>query len=178
MSTPSDIVITQPGKVPELDAPVAAIMTHAVQTCSIADPLNEAARLLWETNCGALPVLGSDGTLAGMITDRDICMAGYTQGGALGTLSVASTMSHQVFSCSPEDSLERALTLMQEKQVRRIPVVRDLGKLVGIISLSDIARWATASPARRLEAAAPILDALSVLSGPVRMTVARATAAE
>src|SRR5687768_5751005 len=59
----------------ELSARVQTLMSTSVQSCAPSDSLNRAAQIMWETNCGAVPVLASDGTLVGVITDRDICMA-------------------------------------------------------------------------------------------------------
>jgi CBS-domain-containing membrane protein len=75
-----------------------------------------------------------------MITDRDICMAAYTQGKLLANIPVTSCMSRAVFGCKPTDDLEAAEKLMQTKKVRRLPVVDENGKLAGIISLDDLAR--------------------------------------
>ncbi len=73
----------------KLDAPVKSIMTRDVRTCSPDDSLNVPAQIMWEVNCGAVPVL-ADGRALGMITDRDICIAGYTQGQPQIGCSVAS----------------------------------------------------------------------------------------
>lgn len=129
---------------PDFTAPVRSIMTVGVMTCEPNDSLNRAAQLLWDTDCGALPVLTSDGTLVGMITDRDICMAAYSQGCTLTAATVQSAMSRGVLSCVLEDTIERALELMRYRQLRRLPVVHPDGRLAGIVSLADIARFARA----------------------------------
>jgi len=77
-----------------------------------------------------------------MLTDRDVCMAAYTQGVSLTGALVTSAMSKQVFSCAPEDDVGSAEKLMREKQTRRLPVIEAGGQLVGILSLNDIAREA------------------------------------
>jgi CBS domain-containing protein len=126
----------------DFKAPVRSIMTAGVLTCEPGDPLNRAAQLLWDHDCGALPVLTSDGKLVGMITDRDICMAAYSQGCALAASTVQSAMSHEPLACQVEDTIERALELMRYRQLRRLPVVQPDGRLAGIVSLADIARFA------------------------------------
>ena len=78
-----------------------------------------------------------------MLTDRDICMAAYTQGRPLGEMQVSSAMSRQLFSCRPEDSLAKAEEIMRTNRIRRLPVIDADRHLVGILSLDDIAREAT-----------------------------------
>jgi CBS domain-containing protein len=123
---------------------VKAIMADAVCTCSPDDTLNGAAQRMWDRDCGAVPVINSDGTLAGIITDRDICMAAYTKGLPLDAIHVKDAMARHVHTCNPEDTLARAATLMAEAQVRRLPVIDAEGRLVGIVALADIARGASA----------------------------------
>jgi predicted transcriptional regulator len=123
----------------ELAAPVKTLMKQAPQTCAPDDTLNRAAQIMWELDCGAVPVVGMDGHVAGIVTDRDICMAAYTRGQPLAAMSVESAMSKRVYTCSPEHSVGHAARLMALKQIRRLPVV-EAGKLIGVLALSDIAR--------------------------------------
>jgi CBS-domain-containing membrane protein len=94
---------------------------------------------MWEEACGSVPVVDADSRLVGFLTDRDICMAAYTQGRPLGELKVDRAMAKSVVSCKSEDDLERAAQLMRENSLRRLPVVDDRGVLVGLLSLGDIA---------------------------------------
>ena len=89
-------------------ASVRSIMTSKVHSCSTSDSLNRAAELMWETDCGIIPVTEQEGVV-GLITDRDICMATYTQGKGPAEIAVSSAMSSQVYGCSPDDSLGDAL---------------------------------------------------------------------
>jgi CBS domain-containing protein len=100
---------------------------------------------MWEHDCGVVPVLGEgNGTarVVGMITDRDICMAAYTQGRRLEEIAVSSAMSREVLSCRPTDALAVALKIMETNKLHRVPVVDQEDRIVGIISLADIAREA------------------------------------
>jgi CBS domain-containing protein len=81
-----------------------------------------------------------------MITDRDACMAAYTQGLPLQSIPVSRAMSRQVFSCRPDQALEAAEKLMAEKQVRRLPVLDGEGHALGVLSLNDVAREAASRP--------------------------------
>jgi CBS domain-containing protein len=118
---------------------VEELMTREVASCSSSATLNTAARLMWEHDYGCAPVV-ADGRVVGMITDRDICMAAYTQDRPLSTLPVSHAMSKDVYSCSPDDPLAVAERIMRERRVRRLPVIDAKGHLVGILSLNDIAR--------------------------------------
>jgi len=117
------------------------VMTPQVHACQVGDTLNRAAQLMWENECGCVPVIESDGTgaVAGMITDRDICMATYTQGKPLFEIPVATAMAHRVISCHPDDEVLRVEALMRMNRVRRIPVLDERGQLKGIVSLDDLA---------------------------------------
>jgi CBS domain-containing protein len=121
---------------------VRDLMVTDVKICAEFSSLNTAAQLMWDNDIGCVPVLDKDGRVIGILTDRDICMAAYTQGAALTGALVTSAMSKQVFSCAPDSDLAFAEKLMREKQVRRLPVIDAQGRLVGIISLNDIAREA------------------------------------
>jgi CBS domain-containing protein len=124
---------------------VADVMTKDVGTCAPDQLLNEAARVMWERDCGVVPiVLGGDSRqVVGVITDRDICMAVYTKGRSLSEISIGEVMSTKVASCTGADDVSAAEATMQRSQVHRLPVVDDSEQLVGIISLADIARAST-----------------------------------
>jgi CBS domain-containing protein len=104
--------------------------------------VNRAAQIMWEADVGCVPVVDAENRVVGMITDRDIAMAAYTQGRALEAISVESAMATQVYTCSPGDDVSSAEERMQKFQVRRLPVVDSAAKLVGIVSMNDIAREA------------------------------------
>jgi CBS domain-containing protein len=121
---------------------VKKLMITEVGSCPSGDHLDKAAQVMWELDCGCVPIIDPDSKVVGMLTDRDICMATYTQGRALEDISVSSVMSKEVYSCSPEDDLTVAENIMENKQVRRLPVIDNEGRLVGLLSLNDIARRA------------------------------------
>ncbi len=121
---------------------VSELMTREVRTCDRHDSLNRAAQLMWENDCGSVPIVDSELKVIGMLTDRDICMAAYTQGVALARISVGSVMSCDVSVCAESDNITSAAERMRERQIRRLPVVDQAQRLVGILSMSDIAREA------------------------------------
>lgn len=121
---------------------VKEVMTREVRSCHLSDSMNTAAQIMWEIGCGVVPVLDENEKLVGMITDRDICMAAYASGKPLRDLPVKAATSKEIWSVTQQDSLWAAEALMQTKAVRRLPVVDAGGRLVGILSLHDIAREA------------------------------------
>ncbi len=118
---------------------VEELMSKPAVTCCVTDNLEVAARLMWEYDCGALPVVGDDGRVVGMITDRDVCMGAYTKGRALHEIPVSVAMVPRVFTCRPDDAVPFAEALMADRKVRRLPVVDDDGRPLGLLSLDDLA---------------------------------------
>src|SRR5271157_6296237 len=104
---------------------VGELMTRKVKACRPEDMLNTAAQLMWENDCGCLPVVSAngDGKVLGMLTDRDICMAAYTQGRRLFEMPVATAMSHRLIACLVGDDLKTVEELMHESHIGRMPVV-------------------------------------------------------
>ena len=156
---------------------VEQVMTTDVMTCRPGDNLNSAARIMWEHDCGCVPVVDDNERVVGMITDRDICMAAYTQGRPLQALGVAGAMSRSVCCCKPADRLETAEELMRTHQVRRLPVMDDQGRLVGILSLGDLARQAKPGGARKGKSAVGVADIGQVLNTISQPHPAKASAA-
>ena len=120
---------------------VQELMKTVVAVCGPQDNAQHAAELMWRDDIGCLPVVDADQQVLGMITDRDICMAAYTQGRELASIPVASAMSRTVHACTPDDSIAVAEELMRKHQVRRLPIVQN-GRLAGILTLNDVARFA------------------------------------
>jgi CBS domain-containing protein len=77
---------------------VGQIMTRDPQTCRASDPMTRAAQIMWDADCGCVPIVDDDGKPIAVITDRDVCMAAYTRGLPLSTMSVASAASSRVIS--------------------------------------------------------------------------------
>ena len=117
---------------------VRELMTTGAKVCRLIDNLSEAAGLMWENDCGILPVLAEGGTVVGLITDRDICMAANLQNRNLWNIAVEDVISGDVYACKPEDDIRSALNIMQENKVRRLPVVAEDGTLAGILSMNDV----------------------------------------
>ena len=118
---------------------VRDLMTSGVASIDSDDSLSSAARMMWECDCGVIPVT-REGRVLGVITDRDICMASWIRNQPLSELRISDSMSRELFSCSPDDNVSVAERLMQSRQIRRLPVIDREGHLVGILSLADIVR--------------------------------------
>jgi CBS domain-containing protein len=120
---------------------VAELMTRNTTSVRAEQTLADAAQLMWDCDCGALPVVDDTGSrVVGMITDRDICMATWSRGAPPSAIGVTEAMSQNLAHCSEDDSISRAEAIMQSNQVRRLPVLDGEQRLIGILSLADIAR--------------------------------------
>ncbi len=118
---------------------VSEIMSGRVVTICQDEPVIAAARLLKRMNLGALPVTDHSGRLRGMLTDRDIVLRCVASGADARELRVADIMTRGVVTAEPETEVAEAARTMGGGQVRRLPVVEG-GKLVGMLSLADMAR--------------------------------------
>ena len=118
---------------------VADVMTRGVRTMSPSDTVVKAAQAMDELNVGVIPVCEGD-KLVGMVTDRDIVVRGVAaQQGDLQNMKLADVMSGNVRCARAEDDVDRVLGEMAEAQIRRLPVVDGNQRLIGIVSLGDIA---------------------------------------
>lgn len=125
---------------------VGDVMTRDVATCHAVDTLERAAQRMWDRACGSLPVVDDRRRPVAMITDRDVCMAAYTQGKSLAAMVVASAMSGRIFTVDEDAPLDVAQRLMRLHCIRRLPVVDRDGMLVGILSIADVAANARIGP--------------------------------
>ena len=124
---------------------VREIMTSDVKACRPETNLAEAVKLMWDRDCGVLPVVKSDGKVSGMITDRDICVAMVTRGQTADRITVSDVTTGKAYTCSPDDDAVVALQTMKMQRVRRLPVVDAQGRLRGILSLNDVLTHAGAA---------------------------------
>jgi CBS domain-containing protein len=126
---------------------VKDLMTTALVICTPWDTAEKAARLMETHGIGAIVVVAdpSDPLLEGIVTDRDLCCGVIATGKNTDLVQVADLMTFVPITCGPEDTLEACEELMQEGQVRRIPVVNTRGRCVGIVAQADIALHAPAS---------------------------------
>lgn len=114
------------------------VMMGTPYYCGLGTNLGSAVELMWNGNCGFLPVVDTEGRVTGVITDRDICIALATRGFPAGEVKVEDVITRNLFSCRPDDDVHTALQTMREAKVRRLPVIAPDGGLVGIVSMDDL----------------------------------------
>jgi CBS domain-containing protein len=150
---------------PDIDGiRVHELMTRRVSTVHPASSVERAARLMEDCDCGALPVVGDNGVLVGVVTDRDIAIRVVARGRDVRNAIVADCMSERVFACYADESVAECMRQMARHRVRRMPVVDDRGRLVGIVSQSDLARHASHRPVTRERDA--MIDVVGAVSEP------------
>ncbi len=148
---------------------VEQLMSRPALTCGMNETLNRAAQVMWEADIGCVVVLDHE-KLVGVITDRDICMAAYTRGASLSQVSVGEVMTRNVAVVRVDDRLGMAEALMRSKKVRRLPVVDERDGVVGLLSLTDVARAAQQQRGKRVPDVAgdEVLSTLGAICEPRR----------
>jgi CBS domain-containing protein len=116
---------------------VQDLMTKDVFRASPQTNAAAAAEIMWNTNCGALPIV-EGGTLVGIVTDRDLFIALGTQNRRPSDLEVREVMCPNPVCCAPGDDIRQALKIMANEKIHRLPVVNESGSLSGILSLDDV----------------------------------------
>ena len=124
---------------------VRDLMTVPVLRIAPEEPVEVAARTLAQYNIGALPVCGRDGSVYGMVTDRDLVTRCMAAGKSPRTTTVQEVMTKEVYAASPGMEAAQAAWIMGQRQIRRLPVV-DNGRLCGVVSLGDLAAQEEVAP--------------------------------
>ena len=117
------------------------VMTKNPICCLPDDNVAKVAEMMKRTNIGSIPVVENEQTrkLVGIVTDRDLAMKIVAEGRDAKSTKVAAVMTHKVVTCHPDDDLQKALAAMSEHQLRRIPIVDNNNKILGIIAQADVA---------------------------------------
>jgi CBS domain-containing protein len=119
---------------------VRELQTSNVKTVSPDTDLAVVAKLMWEGDCGAVPVVTDDRKVIGMITDRDICIAAATRAKPPAEIRAGEVITnHGVHAVKPDDDVRVAMRTMRKHKVRRLPVVDREQRLAGIVSINDLA---------------------------------------
>jgi len=118
-----------------------SVMTKNPTCCQPSDSVMKVAQWMKRENIGSVPVIENNETrkLVGIVTDRDLALKVVGQGEDPKTAQVESVMTYKLVTCRPEDDIQKALDLMSEHQLRRIPIVNEENKILGIISQADVA---------------------------------------
>jgi CBS domain-containing protein len=116
-------------------------MTKNPVCCLPNDSVAKAAELMKSGNIGSIPVVENEQTkkLMGIVTDRDLALKIIAEGRDAKSTKVETVMTHKVVTCHADDDLQKALDAMTEHQLRRIPVVDNDNRIVGIIAQADVA---------------------------------------
>jgi CBS domain-containing protein len=157
---------------------VQDVMVSTPKSCRSETNLGDAAEMMWNQQCGILPILDSEQRVVGVVTDRDLCLALGTCARLPGDVTVGEVTTGKVYACKPDDDIHAALAAMKEKKVRRLPVLDARGKLAGILSMDDVVLHAQASrPGQDSELSAEdIVDTLRKVYEPALPQVMSKTA--
>jgi CBS domain-containing protein len=139
-------------------------MTAEPRTCSLDTNLAAAAALMFEGDCGILPVI-DHWTLVGVVTDRDLCIALGTRDMRASEIAVREVVQGPAYTCAPDDDVHAALETMKQHRVHRLPVVGFGGTIVGVVSMNDIIL--TSDPRKPIRDT-DVVSALQGICGPHR----------
>lgn len=118
---------------------VTDVMQRSVKLCGVNTTLETAGVTMWESDCGALPVVDDSGRVIGIITDRDIAVTAALNHRPLWEMKCGELVeSRPLYTCRPNEDIKQALKTMWAQKVRRLPVIDDDGRIVGILSVDDI----------------------------------------
>lgn len=117
---------------------IEEIMTPNPACLKVTASVKEAASLMRSENVGDVLIIEEDGTMCGIVTDRDIAVRAVAEGADPATTALARLCSRDVTALAPDDDEERAIEVMRTHAIRRVPVVED-GKPVGVVSIGDLA---------------------------------------
>lgn len=150
---------------------IRQIMTPEPRTCHPDMTLAAAAGLMWDTDCGFLPVV-ENGRLVGVLTDRDISVALAVRSARAADMKVGDIAGRTVWTCRPEDDLRAALAVMKAHRVRRLPVVGTSGAVLGVVSMNDLVLAAGPNAAVRSDEVVETLKAICAHHLPARSAAA------
>jgi CBS domain-containing protein len=148
------------------DVRAGDIMTRGVVTVYPWETVERAARLMGGCDCGILPVVNNNGHLIGMVTDRDIALRIIARGIDPRHTRVGECMSEDLYTCHEYDSIESCMRRMARHQIRRLPIVDDYDRVIGIISQGDMAWFASMHPGHGNRRA--VADLVCAVSEPQR----------
>lgn len=121
---------------------IEEVATFDVRACGPDSDLAGAAQIMWDCDCGVVPVIDEDRRVVGMLTDRDICIAAATRGARPSEIQVRDVMTRDVAACQAGDDVRTVLQSMRNHRVRRLPVLDGDGRLAGIVSMNDLVKYA------------------------------------
>lgn len=117
---------------------VKKIMTADAGFCFAEESLSRAVEIMWQRDCGSVPVVDAEMKVVGMITDRDIAVAVNMKNKKASQIKIGEVIGNIVFTCLEKDDAEDALKKMRRAKIKRLPVVNENNALVGVISIADL----------------------------------------
>jgi len=146
---------------------VKDVMTRDPRFCGPKDTLAQVVEAMWEGDCGILPIVDKTNRVTGVITDRDVALGLWRKDRAPRDLRVDELPLARLYSCAPTDDVDDALRIMRRALVRRLPIIDENEKLVGIISMDDLARHVKeADGAKNGLTAQKVAEALKAICSP------------
>ena len=121
------------------------VMTPSPACCTADTPLEQVAKMMVQNDCGEIPIIDHSDQLVGVVTDRDIVCRVVAEGKTPIGFPAEKCMSQPVVSVRSDESLDSVLSTMEKNRIRRVPVVDEQDRLVGIIAQADVA-WAGKPP--------------------------------
>jgi CBS domain-containing protein len=131
---------------------VEDVMTTRLHNCKSGETLEHAAKIMWDHGCAEVPVIDDDGFLVAMVSDRSALLCAYTQQKPLAQIAVTSAAPRTFRVARAGESLDVALERMRKHDERCLPVVDAAGRLIGILSITDIIRATSLQGEPRLSA--------------------------
>lgn len=131
---------------------VREAMHEGVEWVGPDTPLGELAHKMRDEDIGAIPI-GENDRLIGMVTDRDIVIRGFIDGRDISSLTARDVMTEGIIYCRANEELGDALRIMEEKKIRRLPVINEDKRMVGILSMGDVSSAASRELAGELASA-------------------------
>ncbi len=131
---------------------VREAMHEGVEWVGPDTSVNDLARKMREEDIGAIPI-GENDRLIGMVTDRDIVIRGFVDGRDTSGLTARDVMTEGIFYCRANEELGDALRIMEDKKIRRLPVIDENKRMVGILSMGDVSSAASHELAGELASA-------------------------
>lgn len=139
---------------------VKDVMCKNVVSCNASSNLDEVAKMMWDNDCGSVPIVDDENQPIGIVTDRDIAMGASIAHRPLWEITSAEINNGRAaITCEQNDDVQSALSTMKEKQVRRLPVVNDSGELSGIVSIGDLVKFSAYQKGAKL----PYKDTMATL---------------
>ncbi|HHJ20795.1 MAG TPA: CBS domain-containing protein [Gammaproteobacteria bacterium] len=132
------------------------LMSTQVESILPTATLRRAAQKMTQLNIGSLPIISDEGTLLGIITDRDISCFAVAMGHEPNSTEVQKVMTKEVFTCFEDQDISNAANLMEDKHIRRLAVLNHDNNVVGFLSVDDLAHCSHELAGAVLEAATPV----------------------